>query len=296
MSDAGSQLQTVDQLTVDQADAVVRLSDKVAAADGVAGLSERTLLGSSSPDRHHVLLGGATSSIGYVQVWPEGAAELIVDPDRRRQGHGTVLWATAVAAGAQSVWAHGDLTEASAFAAQQGLHRVRELHRMERPLTPVDAIAPPVPDRFIVETYASRRDPDELLNLNARAFAHHAEQGNLTPEDLRARLESEWFDPAGLIYLIDGRAPSRSSPVAFHWTKRPVEQPQRGEVYVLGVDPAYQGQGLAQPLTRLGLAHMASAGARVVELYVDGDNEAALATYRRTGFDVVATDVVYALG
>ena len=68
----------------------------------------------------------------------------------------------------------------------------------------------------------------------------------------------------------------------------------KGEVYVVGVHPAYQGRGLARPLTRLGTHHLASLGLRTVELYVDGANSSALATYRGEGFTSAAVDVMYA--
>ncbi len=64
-------------------------------------------------------------------------------------------------------------------------------------------------------------------------------------------------------------------------------------MYVVGVDPAYQGRGLGGPLTRLGLAHLARLGLGEVELYVDGDNTAARRTYERLGFEDVAVDGQY---
>jgi mycothiol synthase len=64
---------------------------------------------------------------------------------------------------------------------------------------------------------------------------------------------------------------------------------------VVGVHPAYQGRGLARPLTRLGTSHLARRGLATVELYVDGDNTAALATYRKEGFTSVAIDAMYAV-
>jgi len=66
-----------------------------------------------------------------------------------------------------------------------------------------------------------------------------------------------------------------------------------GEVYVVGVHPAYQGRGLGGPLTGLGTAYLARQGVSTIELYVDGDNTRALATYRRAGFEDAAVHVVY---
>ncbi len=157
-------------------------------------------------------------------------------------------------------------------------------------------------------------DDETWVALNAAAFATHPEQGRLTLEDLHERMAQPWFDPAGFLLVEDddtGRV------VAFHWTKvepaardpRPRLSDRRrnaagaafrrdltdevGEVYVVGVHPAYQGRGLGGPLTRLGLAHLARRGLAEVELYVDGDNAAARRTYERLGFVDVAVDGQY---
>ncbi|WP_161988699.1 mycothiol synthase [Pedococcus bigeumensis] len=66
-----------------------------------------------------------------------------------------------------------------------------------------------------------------------------------------------------------------------------------GEVYVVGVHPAYQGRGLGRPVTALGLAHLAGLGLPEVVLYVDGDNQAAIRTYTGLGFRSIMVDVMY---
>ena len=80
--------------------------------------------------------------------------------------------------------------------------------------------------------------------------------------------------------------------VGFHWTK--VED-GIGEVYVVGVDPSEQGSGLGTALTARGLRHLHESGIRTVDLYVEGDNDPALAVYRRLGFTEHARDVLYAV-
>jgi mycothiol synthase len=107
-----------------------------------------------------------------------------------------------------------------------------------------------------------------------------------------------WFDPAGFIVVEAVDAPGRVA--AFHWTKVDPEQRSTldpaspaGEVYVVGVHPAYQGRGLAKPLTALGLAHLARLGLPEVVLYVDGDNAGALRTYSGLGFRDIMVDVMY---
>ena len=65
-------------------------------------------------------------------------------------------------------------------------------------------------------------------------------------------------------------------------------------MYVVGVDPAYQGRGLGRPLTLLGLQHLRAVGVDDVILYVDGDNPAALRVYRGLGFTTRSVDRMYA--
>lgn len=302
-------VETRSALDAAQAEAVRDLAGRAETADGVGALSEasRLALGPQPPagTAHVLAFDDARDDdtlLGYAQVWPDHSAELVVDPAARRRGTGGALWAAATEAGAQRVWAHGDLSAAHAFAETAALAPVRSLLRMGRPLTAADASPRPLPQGYAVSDFAVRlteaQDPvEELRALNAAAFADHPEQGRLTVTDLRARMDEPWFEAEGLLYVSDEADPGRG-PVAFHWTK--IEEgrtdPSRrvGEVYVVGVHPAYQGRGLAGPLTDLGLAHLVSRGCTEVVLYVDGENAPARATYERAGLRVQATDRVYA--
>jgi mycothiol synthase len=124
--------------------------------------------------------------------------------------------------------------------------------------------------------------------VNRRAFAHHPEQGAWTLDDLLAREQEPWFDPAGFFLAVrqDGTL------AGFHWTK--VHNGEIGEVYVIGVDPAAQGLGLGRALTLVGLHHLRSRGLTTVTLYVDESNQAARKLYESLGFARFAVDVMYA--
>ena len=316
---------TLPSLQPQQAAEVRALGRRAADADGVAALSEQTLLSLGAPEGvvEHVLAYAAGKVAAYAQCQPaeagdgdaEGAqgaeggegpsVELVVDPAARRQGLGSAVWAEVVARHPQArVWAHGDLPSARGFAADRGLEPVRELHKMARPLTGDDATgeaaesATALPAGFSARAFVPGRDEEAWLETNAAAFAHHPEQGRLTIADLRERMDQPWFDPAGFIVVEADEAPGRVA--AFHWTKVDPEQRSTtdpaataGEVYVVGVHPAYQGRGLARPLTALGLAHLAGLGLPEVVLYVDGDNTGALRTYSSLGFRDIMVDVMY---
>ena len=271
---------------------------RAAEADGVGAVSEafRLAVGPPRDGVVHLLRHADDDTlVGYAQVAEAGTAdavaELVVDPPSRRHGHGRALLDAALAEGARSVWAHGMLPAADALARAAGLEMTRSLHLMKRPLTAADAVDPQLPPGFSVRAFAPGRDDETWVRLNAAAFARHPEQGRLTVADLHERMAQPWFDPAGLILVVED---ATGDVVAFHWTK--VEEgSSSGEVYVVGVDPAHQGRGLGGPVTRLGLAHLARLGLHEVELYVDGDNTAARRTYERLGFTDVAVDGQYTL-
>lgn len=272
------------------------LLSRAAGVDGVGAVSEsfRLAIGPARDGVVHLVRdAGDGTLVGYAQVaetgTPDAVAELVVDPGHRRRGHGRALLDAVLAEGARSVWAHGMLPAADALARSAGLTVTRELYRMARPLTPADAQDPVLPQGFSVRPFVPGRDDEVWVALNAAAFAGHPEQGRLTVADLHERMAQPWFDPAGLLLVVDD---STGTVVAFHWTK--VEpSSSTGEVYVVGVDPAHQGRGLGGPVTSLGLAHLARLGLAEVDLYVDGDNTAARRTYQRLGFIDAAVDGQY---
>jgi mycothiol synthase len=299
---------TLSRLTVLNPDTALQvrgLEARARALDGVGALSEQALLWLDAVGRVQHLLAYADDTLaGYAQIAvvdEEASAELVVDPDHRRHGIGRALLdEVALQAPGARVWAHGNLAAARALAARAGWEVGRELHKMARPLS-ADDLAPDrvaLPEGFWARTFEPGRDEQPWLETNAAAFAHHPEQGRLGLADLAERMAQDWFDPEGLIIVETREAPGLVA--AFHWTKVDPEQrssldPTRtaGEVYVVGVHPAYQGRGLGRPVTALGLAHLARLGLPEVVLYVDGDNRAAIRTYTGLGFRSIMVDVMY---
>jgi mycothiol synthase len=138
-------------------------------------------------------------------------------------------------------------------------------------------------------------DEQALLDVNASAFAHHPEQGHMSHEDFRERTSESWFDPAGLLLAVPADPGPTDPPLlGFHWTKEHRdEDPPYGEVYVVAVNPKAAGRGLGTVLTAVGLKHLHDQGLESVLLYVDGDNDPAIAVYTGQGFEVVRTEVQY---
>ncbi len=306
-----------------EADAVRRLADTAAEADGVAPLGEQTLLDLTAPRAWHVLAHDEQGTpVGYAQLWPElgrrRTAELVVAPAARGSGVGTALMAAVMelAHDAQALlWAHGTLPGATSLARHAGLAPVRELWRMALDLdtwqggeagsdggavtggavTGGEVTGGEVTDAadrrelvpgVTLRAFRPDRDEHAWLAANAAAFAEHPEQGRMTLADLRAREAEPWFDPGGLLL-----AERDDALVGFVWTKL---IGTIGEIYTVGVVPRAQGAGLGRALTVAGLEHLRRRGAHRAELFTDADNAPAVHLYETIGFVVDRTDTQYA--
>jgi mycothiol synthase len=218
--------------------------------------------------------------------------DLAVHPDSRGKGIGTAL-AEAALAGTSRIeaWSHSDHPAAAKIAARLGVARERELRIMSRP-TALPLAEVVVPDGVRIRTFEPS-DEAALLEVNAHAFAHHPEQGHMTSEDFNERVNETWFDAKGL-FLAVPEDPTDDTILGFHWTKvHRDENPPYGEVYVVATNPKAAGRGLGSVLTNVGLRYLGTQGVEEVILYVDGDNDPAIAVYDRQGFTTVRTEVQY---
>ena len=278
-------------------------------SDGRPDLSEDGSLPGEFAGGRHLLAIEAGELAGYAHLDTAGdafgrqVAELIVHPDLRRRGIATELTGALIAAAGSGsgdtlrVWSHGDHPAAAALAERAGFRRQRELLVMRA--APEDPLRQwpqtPLPRGLNVRAFVPGKDDKALLDVNARAFAWHPEQGALSLADFQAEQAEGWFDPDGFLLAED----EGGNLAGFHWTKIHPPNPYRfggtavGEVYVLGVDPAAQDGGLGKALTIAGLRYLISRGLRQVILYVEADNHAAVAVYRKLGFTVHETDVQY---
>jgi mycothiol synthase len=250
------------------------LAEAAGRADGAEPLDEATWLALRHHPEKFVSL---VEDDGFALLRGEHL-DLAVAPGHRRQGRGRALADRILegVSGTVHAWSHVDHPGARRLAEELGFRRTRELWVMR---LPNDVRL----DSTDLEVRSFRAgDEDELLRVNAAAFAHHPEQGSLDHDGLAERMSESWWDPADLLVAEeDGRM------LGFHWTKvHPASSGQtpHGEVYVLGVDPAAQGRGLGKALTLAGLAHLRDHGVGEILLYVEADNDPAVALYRRVGF------------
>ncbi len=224
-----------------------------------------------------------------------GVLELAVHPNYRNQGvAGRLLDALQKERSLEglSAWSHGGHEAAAQLATRFGYGPVRELWKM-RLMSSTSALPDAaLPDGVSLRAFVPGQDEQAWLAANRAAFSHHPEQGSMTREDLEARKAEDWFDPEGFFLAVD----DADELLGFHWTKvhpRQGPHPAIGEVYVVGVTPAAQGSGLGKALTVAGIKHLQDQGLHAVMLYVDADNQAAVALYQKLGFIRWDTDVMY---
>lgn len=231
-----------------------------------------------------------------VAVVRDGELELVVDREARGRGTGTALVTQALALGGGAApvlaWAHGDHAAARALADRFGWRAVRTLLQLRAPIDEAgpspDAASADVPAGYSLSAFRpGTADEADWLALNAAAFAHHPEQGRMTLDDLHARESDAWFSGDDLLLLRDASGQLAGS----CWLK--VED-GIGEFYAVAVRPDLQGKRLGGVLMRAGTARLTRRGLTAAALYVEGDNEPALALYRRSGFTQYAIDVQYA--
>jgi mycothiol synthase len=182
--------------------------------------------------------------------------------------------------------------DTAAEMAALGLVEVRRLHQMRREL--------PLPDELVAATptittrpFRPGTDDDDWLAVNNRAFSWHPDQGGWDRTRLTARLAEPWVELDGFL-VHDGDDGHLDG---FCWTKvHPAsdDDPAMGEIFVIAADPSTHGTGLGRALTVAGLAHLAGLGLGVGMLYVEADNEPAVALYERLGFSVHHSDAAFA--
>ena len=268
---------TVEQLP-SRPDWFAVLVQRAARADGQPPFSDGSLVELATGRRRLLAIGDVAAAL-----YTPGEAEFVVDPDARRRGHGSELLEHLLGLDAElKVWAHGDHKGARRLAATHGLVPVRELLQLR-----VSGFDTRPPSSAATQPAGFRQDDaDAWLELNARAFAAHPEQGAVTRADLDVLMAEPWFDADDFLLLHDGAAL-----VGYCWLK--VEHGV-GEFYVVGVSPDRQGEGLGRRLVEAGLRRLAERGIRDALLYVEADSAPAVALYRSYGFDNHSIDIQYA--
>ena len=129
------------------------------------------------------------------------------------------------------------------------------------------------------------QDEEAWLEVNNRAFAGHPDRAAGRRDTLAAAGAEPWFDPAGfLLHERDGRA----GRLLLDQGPRTTHDPPLGEIYVIAVDPDFQGTRARPRADARRARPPRRARARRGMLYVDADQQPAVRLYRALGFTCTA--------
>ncbi len=278
------------------ADDVLDLAARSATVDGYTFLSDHLRLDLTTDDGPPLVARAVDDGtlVAYAQASTAHSGWIVesnVDPALRRRDasvHERLLRALLDRlahddpGAAVTWWIHDPGDAEAALAVSLGLTFDRELLQMSRSL-PVERTS-----SVATRDFEIGRDEQAVLDVNNRAFASHSEQSGWTIDTMAQRERESWFDAHGLrLHERDGRL------AAFCWTKlhrdASGERDEAGEIYVIAVDPDFQGLGLGSELTVAGLESIHARGVTSAFLYVDAANTA-VAMYERLGFDVSRRD------
>lgn len=281
-----------------------RVADAARAADGYDPLNEQARIDLDAGRRSPVLLSRGDAALGAA-ILGQGELDLVVHPEHRRCGYGTVLLEGILPAAPDTLlaWSHGDHPAARALAAGHGFEAVRTLLQLR--LSPLPETTPPPATAAetepasgtTIDSFRPGTDEAEWIALNAGIFAGHPEQGTVTFDDLRDRESEPWFEAGDFLVARD----TSGRMIGYNWLK--IEDPppgqthtaqtRTGEIYVIGVDATAAGRGQGRALMRAGLARLRGRGCTAATLYVEADNPGAVHLYRSLGFADHTIDVQY---
>jgi mycothiol synthase len=162
----------------------------------------------------------------------------------------------------------------------------------------------PVTSKYPIRTFIPGLDNQSFLALNNKVFANYPDQGGWSEEDLKMRVNEDWFQKEGFLVAED-----KGELIGFCWTKIHGAHTHShngsdddhghealGEIYVLAVNPDYKGQGVGRDLTITGLNYLKYQGLNNVMLYVGVENKPAFNLYKSLGFNEFGSDVMYRVG
>ncbi len=250
--------------------------------------------------------------VGLAVTKREGDGALAVDPQWRRRGIATSLLEQ-VESGASGTgeeetrnlikcWVPGSSETQDAvdrLAYRRGYCSTRRMLQLKVKVAVGADHSTGLPPQHVVRPFREQ-DLDAMVALNNEAFSWHPDRSNLTTGEMRRQMAPESFSPDDLLVLWDlGRSDepvADETLVGFCWTKihpaNEIHESAVGEIYVVCVSPRYQGQGLGQILTRLGMGHMSSEVPSIM-LFVEDNNLRARATYLALGFELAHVHNLY---
>ena len=133
---------------------------------------------------------------------------------------------------------------------------------------------------FAIETFRTG-DEERLTQVQNASFGGNWGFCPNTVEEVRYRAGMSMSSPEGILFLAHG-----DETAGYCWTcitgapENPI-----GVIGMIGIAPAYRGQGLSRPILLAGMGYLHSRGVSSIRLDVDGENQPAIGLYTSVGFN-----------
>ena len=240
----------------------------------------------------------AGETVGYADVRPElnvGRVVLrwLVRPDHLRKGLTAKLIDRAVSRTRElgTVTLHVNIWQNSRMdkqlLTQMGFTIVRRFLELR-----MDLSKTPLPE---IEKISARYRPlhpgeeERLTHLQNRSFTGSWGYNANTVEEILYRIHLPNCSAEDIILVFD-----RDNPIGYCWTRTNFwKNKDTGRIYMLGVDPDYQGRGLGKRLLLAGVSYLKDKGLQVAELTVDRENKVACTLYKSVGFKLWTSSLWY---
>ena len=253
-----------------------------------------------SPEQDLFIVEIGGKIVGYLDITPEVLIGRIIlncfiYPDHRRQGLATKLFSyvkyRARELGVKLAHVNIDQDNATARNVLSRLgfspvHRFLQLRLDMARVRQRDINKAALPCRYL-----QRGEEDKLTQIQNSSFADTWGYNPNTTEEIMYYTSSAGFRPEDVILACDG-----DKIAGYRWTRiihETTPEERKGQIFMLGVDPACRGKGIGKVVLLAGLSHLENKGVRVVELTVDSENKAACTLYQSIGFEVQASSLWY---
>lgn len=253
-----------------------------------------------SPEQDLFVVETAGNIVGYLDIMPElliGRVVLtcFIHPDHRRQGLATKLFSyvkhRARALGVKLAHVNVDQDNATArnVLSRLGFKLVRRFLQLRLDMAKVRQLDI---DKAALPCHHLRRgEEDKLTQIQNSSFADTWGYNPNTTEEIIYYTNSASCRPEDVILACDG-----DKITGYCWTRiihETAPEERKGQIFMLGVDPACRGKGTGKGVLLAGLSHLENKGMQVVELTVDSENKAACTLYQSIGFEVQSSSLWY---
>jgi len=131
-------------------------------------------------------------------------------------------------------------------------------------------------------------DEESLCALQNLAFIGSWGFRPNTVKEIRYLMNTSWCRPEGVLFINEGQRK-----VGYCWTMDDPTDKEKGYIRMMGVNPAYRGQGLGRAILVAGIEYLRKRGLKEIELLVDSRNHSAKRLYQSAGFKRKGTTLWY---